>query len=65
MNFRRETGTDRHAIGQPQGFGVLGVPERYVAGVDIRGRPEVSLYPWSKQAIHEISGLGLDKHKSD
>ena len=34
-----------------------GVPERYVAGTDIRGRQEERLYPWSQQVIHEISGL--------
>ncbi|MDH3896602.1 MAG: hypothetical protein OEV25_01730 [Deltaproteobacteria bacterium] len=34
-----------------------GVPERYVAGADTRGRPEGRLYPWSQQVIHEISGL--------
>ncbi len=36
-----------------------GVPERYVAGVDIRGRREGRPYPWSQQVIHEISGLRL------
>ena len=35
-----------------------GVPERYVAGVDTRGRQEGRPYPWSQQVIHEISGLG-------
>ena len=35
-----------------------GVPERYVAGADTRGRQEGWPYPWSKQVIHEISGLG-------
>ncbi len=35
-----------------------GIPERYVAGADIRGRPEGRPYPWSQQVIHEISGLG-------
>ena len=34
-----------------------GVPERYVAGADIRGRPEGRPYPGSQQAIHEKSGL--------
>ncbi len=34
-----------------------GVPERYVAGVDTRGRQEGHPYPWSQQVIHEISGL--------
>ncbi|MEE9531209.1 MAG: hypothetical protein V3W52_09470 [Syntrophobacteria bacterium] len=36
-----------------------GVPERYVAGTDTRGRQEGRPYPWSQQAIHEISGLIL------
>ena len=35
-----------------------GVPERYVAGADTRGRQEGRPYPWSQQVIHEISGLG-------
>ena len=35
-----------------------GVPERYVAGVDTRGRQEGRPYLWSQQVIHEISGLG-------
>jgi hypothetical protein len=35
-----------------------GVPERYVAGADIRGRQEGRPYPWSQQVIHEIFGLG-------
>jgi hypothetical protein len=34
-----------------------GVPERYVAGVDTRGRQGGRLYPWSQQVTHEISGL--------
>ncbi len=34
-----------------------GVPKRYVAGVDTRGRQEGRPYPWSQQVIHEISGL--------
>ena len=34
-----------------------GVPERYVAGFDSRGRPGGRPYPRSQQAIHEISGL--------
>ncbi|MEE9528115.1 MAG: hypothetical protein V3W07_10660, partial [Syntrophobacteria bacterium] len=34
-----------------------GVPERYVAGSDTRGRQEGRPYPWSQQVIHEISGL--------
>ncbi len=36
-----------------------GVPERYVAGAYIRGRPEGRPYPGSQQAIHETSGLEL------
>jgi putative Ca2+/H+ antiporter (TMEM165/GDT1 family) len=35
-----------------------GIPERYVAGADTRGRQEGRPYPWSQQVIHEISGLG-------
>ncbi|UCF03667.1 MAG: hypothetical protein JSV14_08585, partial [Deltaproteobacteria bacterium] len=38
-----------------------GVPERYVAGADTRGRPEGRSYPRSQQVIHEISGLGLGR----
>jgi hypothetical protein len=34
-----------------------GVPERYVAGSDTRGRQEGRPYPRSQQLIHEISGL--------
>ena len=34
-----------------------GVPERYVAGADTRGRQAGRPYPWSQQVIHEISGL--------
>ena len=34
-----------------------GVPERYVAGADTRGRQEGRPHPWSQQVIHEISGL--------
>jgi hypothetical protein len=36
---------------------VRGVPERYVAGADTRGRLEGRPYRWSQQVIHEISGL--------
>ena len=36
-----------------------GVPERYVAGADTRGRQEGQRYPWSQQVIHEISGLNV------
>ncbi len=36
---------------------VRGVPERYVAGADTRGRQEGRPYPWSQHVIHEISGL--------
>jgi len=61
MNCCRETTEDGRATGQPSrgtaGL-VRGVPERYVAGSDIRGRPEGWPYPWSQQVIHEISGLG-------
>ncbi len=37
-----------------------GVPERYVAGADIRGRQEGRPDPWSQQVIHEISGLSFN-----
>ena len=36
---------------------IRGVLEKYVAGSDIRGRPEGRSYPRSKQAIDETSGL--------
>ncbi len=36
-----------------------GVPERYVAGTDTRGRQEGRPYPWSQQVIHEISWFNL------
>jgi hypothetical protein len=39
-----------------------GVPERYVAGADTRGRQEGRSYPWSQQVIHKISGLRKDCH---
>ena len=39
------------------GCWVRGVPERYGAGADTRGRQEGRQYPWSQQVIHEISGL--------
>jgi hypothetical protein len=35
------------------------VPERYVAEANTRGPPEGRPYPWSQQAIHEISGLNV------
>ena len=38
---------------------IRGVPDRYVAGTDTRGRQEGPPYPWSQQVIHEISGLSL------
>ncbi len=41
-----------------------GVLEQYVAGSDTRGRPEGRSYPWSQQAIREISGLELVIHFS-
>jgi hypothetical protein len=40
--------------------GFRGVPERYVAGADTRGRQEGRPYPWSQQVIHEISGPGVN-----
>jgi hypothetical protein len=41
-----------------------GVPERYVAGADTRGRQEGWPYPWSQQVIHEISGLEVWRRDS-
>ena len=41
-----------------------GVPERYVAGCDTRGRPEGRPYPRSQQVIHEISGLAPSPGKN-
>jgi len=60
MNCCRETtkvGVPRAAqalaprAGQPSRVtaGFWGVPERYVAGADTRGRPEGQPYPWSQQ----------------
>jgi hypothetical protein len=56
MNCRRES----MKMGLPPGnrrVSVRGVPERYVAGADTRGRQEGRPYPWSQQVIHEISRL--------
>ncbi|MEE9530536.1 MAG: hypothetical protein V3W52_06075 [Syntrophobacteria bacterium] len=36
-----------------------GVPERYVAGADTRGRQGRRPYPWSQQVIHDIFGFIL------
>ncbi len=47
----------------PRGW-FRGVPERYVAGADIRGRQEGRPYPWSQQVIHEVSGLALSLRKN-
>jgi hypothetical protein len=72
MNCRRETmkmGVPaRHAslLAQARRAGHLatvgcwfrGVPARYVAGADTRGRQEGRPYAWSQQVIQEISGLG-------
>jgi|GEM_PF-1111944 len=41
-----------------------GVPERYIAGADTRGRQEGWPYPCSQQVIHEISGLEVWKRDS-
>ena len=61
MNCRRET----VEMGVPPGNRpalprdwLRGVPERYVAGADTRGRPEGRPYPGSQQVIHGTSGLG-------
>ena len=62
MNCRRETVKmavppgNRPAI--PRDW-FRGVPERYVAGADIRGRQAGRPYPWSQQVIHETFGLAL------
>ena len=40
-----------------------GVPERYVAEAETRGRPEGRPYPGSQQAIHQTSGLDWDGFK--
>jgi len=40
-----------------------GVPERYVAGADTRGRQEGRPYPWSQQVIHGICGLNKEHVK--
>ena len=45
--------------GHPQGGGPEAYLERYVAGLNTRGRPGGRPYPRSQQAIHEISGLGV------
>ena len=57
MNCCRETAK----MGVPPGNRrvLVSVPERYVAGTDIRGRQGGRPYPWSQQVIHEISGLGF------
>ena len=47
----------------PRGW-FRGVPERYVAGADTRGRQEGRPYPWSQQVIHEISGLKAGTRRS-
>ncbi len=41
-----------------------GVPKRYVAGANSRGRQEGRPYPWSQQVIHEISGLKVTRTSS-
>jgi hypothetical protein len=62
MNRRRETVKmdvppgNRPALSRDW---IRGVPEWNVAGSDTRGRPEGQPYPRSQQAIHEISGLGI------
>ena len=57
MNCCRETAE----MGVPPGNRrvSVSVPERYVAGTDIRGRQEGHPHPWSQQVIHEIFGLGV------
>ena len=62
MNYCRET----TKMGVPPGNRPAlprdwsrGVPERYVAGVDTRGRQEGRLSLLSQQVIHGISGLTI------
>ena len=57
MNCCRETTKMGVPPGATTGCWFRGVPERYVAGADTRGRQEGRSYPWSQQVIHEISGL--------
>jgi hypothetical protein len=59
MNYCRET-SKMDVYLETAGCWSRGVPERYVAGDDTRGRQEGRPYPWSQSAlggIHEISGL--------
>jgi len=60
MNCCRETtkmgGQPGNRPAAPRDW-VRGVPERYVAGADTRGRQEGRPYPWSQQVIHVTSGL--------
>jgi hypothetical protein len=57
MNCRRETTKMSVPPGNrptvPRDW-FRGVPERYVAGADTRGRLGGRAYPWSQQVIHEI-----------
>jgi hypothetical protein len=64
MNYCRET----VKMGVPPGNRpavsrdwTRGVPERYVAGCDTRGRTEGLLYPRSQQVIHETSGAVIQR----
>ena len=56
-NCRRETVEKSVPPGNRRGLD--SVLDQYVAGSDARGRPEERSYPWSQQAIREISGLTL------
>jgi hypothetical protein len=47
MNCRRETVEMAVPPGNRRVLVPRGVPERYVAGADIRGRPEGRPYLWS------------------
>jgi hypothetical protein len=64
MNYCRETMKMGVPLGNrptvPRDW-FRGVTERYVAGVDTRGRPEGRSYPGSQQAIHETSGLDANQ----
>ena len=59
MNLCRETMKRAYHLATA-GCWFRGVPERYVAGADTRGRQEGRQYPWSQQVIHELSGLAFE-----
>jgi len=63
MNCRREAAKMAVPPGNPARprDWFRGVLEQYVAGADIRGRPEGRPYSKSQQVIHEISGLEMNR----